>query len=236
MKYNPIILQEITMKKIIGTFLLLMFLIPIGWAQPLAGDFRTRQSGNWNDANTWESYNGSTWATAMNAPEVAGTYTIEVQSGHTITLSTTADTTEATVSITINGTVRNTAVTVKPFKATITVNGTYEHAINGGALPIATWNDGSLCSVTGVTTNAGSAALNYSQNFHDFIWDCPSQSTNVTLYWNNITITGDVKILAAGSSSYQLRLTEKTLSNGNFTIDGNLECSAAGKIYSVKCN
>ncbi|MBP6333983.1 MAG: T9SS type A sorting domain-containing protein [Bacteroidia bacterium] len=51
-----------------------------------SGDFRSKQSGNWNTKTNWEKYNGSAWVTASAAPKESDG-TVNILSGHTITVS-----------------------------------------------------------------------------------------------------------------------------------------------------
>lgn len=67
-------------KKIDSRSVLLLFLYLIvhicAIGQPAIGDFRSKQSGNWNDVNTWEQWNGFEWITpksSMGFPKIAGT-------------------------------------------------------------------------------------------------------------------------------------------------------------------
>ena len=48
-------------------FILLLFLSTTLMAQ-VAGDYRTRDSGDWSNAQIWERYNGSSWA-AIGTPK-----------------------------------------------------------------------------------------------------------------------------------------------------------------------
>lgn len=69
---------------------------------------------------------------------------------------------------------------------TFDITGTYEHHIDGNAVPAATWNTGALCYITGVTA-AVPAGLG--QNFYDLTWDCSQ--------------LGDLDLLNAVSGSVQ---------------------------------
>lgn len=53
---------------------------------PLTGDFRTHQSGNWKDLTTWERYDGTQWVSpAPEFPHYSNTSGTVIQSGHTVT-------------------------------------------------------------------------------------------------------------------------------------------------------
>ena len=49
------------------------------------GDYRTDQSGNWDDPGTWQIRSGGSWSNAVTNPTAANN--IYVQSGHTLTIN-----------------------------------------------------------------------------------------------------------------------------------------------------
>jgi hypothetical protein len=57
---------------------------------PAAGDFRTIANGNYSNASTWQTYNGTTWVSASTYPNSAGvtpgTATVTIRSPHTVVL------------------------------------------------------------------------------------------------------------------------------------------------------
>ena len=56
----------------------------------VTGDFRSKGVGPapWDSASSWEVYNGSTWVNATSYPgQSAGTYSVTIQTGHTITIT-----------------------------------------------------------------------------------------------------------------------------------------------------
>src|SRR6185436_16994737 len=57
------------------------------------GDFRSHQSGNWNSTNTWERWQGASWATPAPSTPTSSDGTITIQTNHvvTVTASVTAD-------------------------------------------------------------------------------------------------------------------------------------------------
>ncbi len=107
------------------------------------GDYRSFTSGTWGTAATWEKYNGSTWAAATVAPS----YTdgaIEIQSGHTVTIS--ANVTVDDVLIDAGGQVTVSANTMTIHKGSgvdVTVNGTLDISST------VAFNSNSTLSVTG---------------------------------------------------------------------------------------
>ena len=76
------------MKKFYVAILLLVMAVTYANAQ-VAGDFRSRASGNWSDIATWETYDGAAWANATVAPTAVNN--VYLQRAHTITLTQNAD-------------------------------------------------------------------------------------------------------------------------------------------------
>ena len=129
-------------------FCALAFLVLVTCSMLLAqasGDFRTKANGKWSAAGTWETYSGSAWVAASSAP--TGTTTITLQG---------TDSVDVDVAVTITDTLRSTGGKVTNSTGTMTFGngGVYEHTINGGSLPVATWQKGSTLLITGVTGNA----------------------------------------------------------------------------------
>ena len=50
------------------------------------GDYRSKQTGNWNAASNWERFDGTTWLAAVTPPTSADGV-ITVRTGHTITVN-----------------------------------------------------------------------------------------------------------------------------------------------------
>lgn len=180
------------------------------------GDFRNNGSGLWNAKATWQTYNGSTWVAATAAPT----------GSENITLQATTDSVDVNVPVTITGTLKNLGGKLINSAATLTFGnkGTYEHAVNGGNAPVATWGTGSTYLITGVTANAPS---NSSQNFYNVTWNCPNYGGSaVNLGWNKTIIGGNLTVYGAPTRT-GLRLTASAIGNaipgGNvLTINGDV--------------
>ena len=98
----------------------------------------------------------------------------------------------------------------------ITVNsgGVYQHNMDGQDLPLAIWNSGSLCEITGVI---GSKPGNLDQSFYSFTWNCPGQTGIENLAGKLQNIDGDFTFVSTGTGSVRLGQPE----NFNLTIAGN---------------
>jgi pectin methylesterase-like acyl-CoA thioesterase len=193
-----------------------------------AGDYRSLTSGYWNIPSTWQTYDGLTWNTAIVAPALTSG-TITIQFGHTIT-DTTAVTINSGVSVVVNGYLKVsiygfTATTTVPYSFTFNNGSTYEHAINGGTIPMAAWGDGSLCLITGTAGTAPSLAVSNSTpiSYYNYTWNCPNQSASINTAWDSVTVRGDLTCTATGISggTNYWRLTSAATTR-TITINGNL--------------
>jgi pectin methylesterase-like acyl-CoA thioesterase len=219
----------------------------------VAGDYQSKTSGTWASSGSWQMYDGTTWNDAATAPSGASG-TITILSGHTITIGATitistgvtlnvngnltvsaATTISSTATVNVNGYLKVTAggitaTTSTPYSFTFNSGSTYEHGMAGGAIPMSVWNSGSTCLVTGTTS---ASPGNNTQPFYNFTWNCPSQSANLNLSWDNITIGGDLSVLSSGGTTYQFRMTNaattRTITiNGNVNVNGGyLTCSGS---------
>jgi hypothetical protein len=93
--------------------------------------------------------------------------------------------------------------------------GEYCHFINGGAIPAATWNDGSLCRITGVVNTCPAFPSDHS--FYNLVWNCPGQG-NISLS-SNITTRSDFTIKSTGSNL--LRVSASPTLSYTINVGGN---------------
>ena len=156
--------------------------------------FQSHTSGDWSAIGTWEQSNdGITWGSATRLPN-AGDYAVTILSGHTVYASS---------ALSYNN---------------LTIHGTYEHRMDGGTIPSATWDITSTCNVTGVIASTTLAGLN--QTFGNFTWNCPNQTNKCSaITGGTTTINGDFTFTASGTG--ELRLIDNATLNvhGNFIIN-----------------
>ena len=216
----------------------------------LASDyFRSQTTGNWNATATWQSsHDGITWYNATLTPTSAAN-TITIQNPHTITVTASVSIDQVTVNpggqVTVNAgqilTIANgsgTDMTVDGAlvnSGTITTTGTlafnsgssYEHARNGGTIPIATWNSASTCNITGITGTE--VTINLNQTFGNFTWNCSAQTVNPNTLngMDGITIAGNFNLISTGTGSIRLG----SVTTRSFSILGNLNIS--GGTYNL---
>jgi len=203
------------------------------------GDFRSKATGNWSATGTWESYNGSAWGDAAAIPDLTQAITITIQSGHTVTVDASYTANNTALNIIVNGYLKETGIITKT-AGIWTITGTYElnHiSASGSGLPTATWNDGSTCSITGVTSST--TGINASQSFYHLVVNCPSMSASLNLGWNSgtITVRGNFTVSNTGSGRLQVcgplagtsgSPTTVTVNiGGNIIVDGSNAISTA---------
>jgi hypothetical protein len=154
------------------------------------GDYRTRNSGNWNNAQNWHRYSGTAWVNVATPP--TGSETITVQPTDSISV---------TVSVSITGRLINQGRVTDGGLLTIADGGVYQHDRDSGDMPLATWAEGSTFHLTGTT---GTAPANRNQAYHHIILDTPGLTSNRDLSLNDVTIGGDIIIRDTGSARWQL--------------------------------
>ncbi len=236
--------QKLLIGGAISTLLIVLIVIVYQSTKPttvkaaVAGEYRSKASGNWSTLATWEKYNGSAWLAATTAP-VASDNIITIQNGHTVTVTANVSADQIVIesggrlnvnasrTLTIangtgtdlinNGTVGNTGVISLGSGSTIAhaAGGTYIHSQNAGTIPTATWSATSNCNITGVTSTM---PANIAQNFGNLTWSCASQGANMA-FNQNMNIQGTFTVTSTGSR--YLGLTNNTTSR-TFSIAGNL--------------
>lgn len=154
------------------------------------GDFRTRSSGNWNDA-IWQVFSGGNWVNTGNHP--SGSETITVREDDSVFVN---------VDVTITGKLVNQGrVAVDDQKLTIGDGGVYQHDRDAGNMPIVNWADGSTLLLTGTT---GTAPADRNQNYYNIIFDTPDLMANLNMDLNGVTIGGDIIVRNTGLGRWYL--------------------------------
>jgi hypothetical protein len=143
---------------------------------------------------------------------------LTVSTGRTFNTNGTAVVSTVTGSIINNGTVTCTNAT----KLLFNDGSTYQHAINGGTIPTATWDANSNCNITGVTGTVPTVA-SFAQAFGNFTWNCTGQTANISLNGNLTDVNGNLTISSTNTGSLRLsdNGTTATLDiAGNFSQTG----------------
>jgi hypothetical protein len=196
-------------------FASLFMLLSVNIFSQANGDFRSNGIGKWNAAGTWQKYNGSAWVAASAAPTGSEIITIR-------------DSVDVNVPVTITGRIvdsLNGRLGNSSTNLTFGNNGIYEHAIDAGSVPSATWGIGSTCLFTGVIATMPS---NNKQNYYNFSWNCPNYGTSaLNLGWGGNTINGNVNVIKGNTSKTYLRFTDSKTGNSApganvITINGDI--------------
>ncbi len=222
------------------------------------GDYRTDQAGTWSAATSWEVFVSGAWQKLENAS--AGIYQNITPTDASGAISILHNTSISTASIsadqlTINPgftlTIAATRVLTIEDGAgddlinfgTITTTGTlsispdatYNHARDGGTIPLATWGSNSTCYVSGIT--ATNPTLLPANAYENFTWDCAQTGTR-SLASNLRTVNGS--LLISNTNAQQLQFgtgTAFTLNiSGDFTIQGNSRIAFATTANPVVIN
>ena len=172
---------------------------------------------------------------------------VTVNAGQTLTI---ADGTGTDLSV--NGTVVNSGTITMTGTAEFNAASRYEHAQDGGSIPVATWDATSTCEVTGaVATTVTGVSLN--QTFGNFVWNCAGQTGNLNIATaaGTMSIAGNLEILDTGTGRVHLNQTTLAVmgnfiqSGGTFrlvntinprtlNVGGNFELSGATTLFIVK--
>ena len=261
-------------------------LMPHNLSAAVTGDYRTKATGTWGLASTWERYNGVMWIDALAAPTSADGV-IEIQTGHIVFVSANVTVDQVIVDaggkvsltsgtltvakgsgtdLTVNGdldiistlafngstiaaingtsvlkstgtitlaagskiNINNNGIFVREGGTmptgsgfiTVASGGKFQHAMNGGTLPTATWSVGSSCEISGVTNTIPSGIT---QNFQNFIWNCAGQNTSINFAGALQNVKGDLTMANSGTGlvffDYQGNNTSLIV-GGNFFIKG----------------
>ncbi|MCX6334672.1 MAG: M28 family peptidase [Bacteroidia bacterium] len=226
----------------IGTLATLAKLTPC--APVFSGDYHSAVTGNWNSIGTWKTYNGSSWVAASTTPtnsdgkiiinyghiitvtedvsvdqvDIASGGQVSVAPGITLIIKDGSD--EDDFSVNGNGKLYNAGTITSEGKLAFNGESIYEHAQNGGFIPVATWAVTSNCTITGIT-NSVPQIPSASQSFGNFTWNCASQSSNIDLSGQLTSIKGNFKISSTNNSSNNHALLLSSGTTGSLTVFGN---------------
>ena len=208
------------MQRVTMLIFILILVVSISIPAQTVGDYRTRNSGDWSNAQIWERYNGSSWVPIGSPPN--GSETITVLSPDTVSVNS---------AVSISGTLVNQG-SIEPFDSlTITIadGGTYQHDRDEGSVPKCIWAVGSTMLITGVTSTAPG---DRDQDYYNLTFDTPNLSSNLNMNLNDNTIGGDVRVIntnfarwylttaLGGESSTVTIMGDVIVENGTFSVQG----------------
>ncbi len=216
--------------------------------------YRTKATGNWDDASTWQYYDASTssWEDATLSPDYYND-TIKILNGHTAIFAADKSVNELIVEsggrlevasgvtvtlkngtgtdLDVYGTLKKSGVILRSSGATITVEngGTYQHN-NSGNVSTINWETGSTCEIIGTGTGSAFFELgNTGQNFYNFTWNVPNQSCDVGLEAFTDTY-GDFTLV--NTNGHEIRLHSSS-GNKQVNIGGTGNCYIQGGTLNI---
>jgi hypothetical protein len=211
--------MEVIMKQLITllSFLFVLSTTNNTFSQLL---YQSASNGVWSSAVTWltSTDGGSTWFPAANPPSGSESITVD-------------DTVEVDVALNISGyvTLSGTGnIEINTGSIAFANGSTYEHARNSGGIPVSTWATGSTCKITGVTNQL---PANRNQSYYNLVYNCPGQSGNYNMGFNNVTIGGDITVLSTGTNGRWYLCGPLADSTAIVTIMGDL-IQSAGQVSS----
>ena len=200
-------------------------------------------TGTWNNNGTWQvSGDGTTWTNATSAPAV-NDGSVTILSGHTVTVSQNISSDQVTIAsggqvsvgtgvtwtiengvnddLNVDGSLSNDgAIVQNSSNAKFNSGSTYIHNVDDQDIPTASWHSNSLCSVIGVTTN-GDNLNGTGQEFGNFTYNCPNQTSNDTDLDEGFSCAGTFTITNTGDRI--LRAVWNTApSIGNYFQNGGI--------------
>ncbi len=214
------------------------------------GDYRSKQSGNWDNLLTWETYVSPNWVAPASVPSNASGV-ITIQSPHVIAIASSNVTIDqmiinsggqvtiglartitiadgADTDLTVNGLLVNAGTITRNGSIIFGSGSTYQHQKNGGIIPTATWDTNSTCLITGITDDIPSGM---GQTFGHLTWNCPGQTTTTTIA-NRFTVSGNFTLTSTGSGGLQLD-QGSTIITGNYSQTGGLIRLASANTTSL---
>ncbi len=190
-------------------FIMSIFASTLLMAQvPVTGDYQTRDSGNWSNAQVWQTYNGAAWVNVATAP--TGSETITVLA---------ADSVFVDAAVSISGTLVNQGIVEDNDLLTIADGGTYQHDRDEGRVPLATWAVGSTMLVTGVTATAPN---DRDQDYYNLTFNTPGLTNRLHMNLDSNTIGGDIRVIDTAAKRWYLTSASTDGDSCLVTIIGNV--------------
>lgn len=186
------------------------------------GDYRTRDSGDWSDAQIWERFDGSAWAAVAEPPEGSETITV-------VATEESSDSVFVDVETTVTGRLVHQGIVATEGNLAVGDGGVYQYDRDAGDMPIVAWQEGSTFELTGVTAEA---PANRNQDYYNLTFNTPDLLSNLNMDLNDATISGDVHVIDTGLARWYLTSVEANdtaivtiqgdviVENGTFSVQG----------------
>jgi hypothetical protein len=130
--------------------------------------------------------------------------------------------TSGSTKTTVRGVVRNSGGVIESETSTLEFEegSVYEHAMDKGVIPAATWNKNSNCNIEGVVSNAPGGI---EQVFGNYMWNCQNQKSGIL---SGKVLPEDIKgnliinnIGSATDLNHFIQLPDKIDIEGNFVLN-----------------
>jgi hypothetical protein len=158
------------------------------------GDYRTRNSGNWNNAQIWERFNGSAWVAIGSPPTGAEVITVR-------NTGTREDSVFVNVATSITGRLVNEGKIETVDQLTIADGGIYQHDRDAGKITDINWAEGSTLLMTGTIATAPD---NRNQSYHHIVFNTPGLLSNLNMNLDEVTIGGNIRLIDSGFARWYL--------------------------------
>ena len=197
-------------------------------------------SGNWSSPSTWSATSGGVGGASVPISgdnvyiEGKKTVTLNQHTGNLTTLSiasgskltTTSNKGVSAITINLNGYYLNGSSEAVTGTINVGAGATYEHNINGGVIPDATWNPTSLLKITGITTTIAKLPNPIAGNVE---WNCPNQTVSGEILDDeDYSIGGNLTLNSTGTGS--VYLWGQTATGHALSIGGNYSQSAGNLV------
>lgn len=185
------------------------------------GDYRSKQTGSWTEASSWETYNGAAWQNAASAPSSAFAGSVSIRTGHNITFSINNQNTQFLPNGSVN-------IDGGQFRILISSNGNQQYnvavnhfTLNAGTFSMQTGNNPQLILRVISSFNINGGVLQY-------LGGGPNSSLYIDVE-GDVTITAGILINSPNLNRSGLYLIGNTTQN--ITISHNISAVAAQRFF-----
>lgn len=227
---------------------LIYFIVNSACLAQSVGDYQSHENGPWNQRQTWEYFDGVSWAQPSASQGVPNSTAgnISIRAGHIVVISNAAspsDVDQLTIEsggqltvesprtlnivngtgddVIVNGTLLNQGTISTISGVTIVFNdgSTYEHDRNGGSIPQSTWGIKSNCILSGFTELIP-GGLN--QTFGNLIVNSTGIATSLPFGNAEMMLQGGLEIRNTGTGSLIFNQDKLTIGTDLLLSGGSL--------------
>lgn len=235
--------------KAIVLLLLILFLLGL---RGLAATYYTAASGDPKTTTNWWTNTDGTGSHPANFSGVSDVFiiqngdnmltitgwtvsgTITVNSGGILTIASGDKLDVATLNV--SGTFVNQSATAHKIDAmTVNSGGIYQHDVDAGTIPTATWATGSTCLITKLKGGAGSEPAGDGQAFYNLTYYDTVATGNLEIATSGLSIAGNFNVLSVHGQELRFHQASTTV-GGNCTINDNTRLANNGNPRTLTVN